>query len=85
VPLSDTVAIAVCILALPSAHCRDCTRSVLGLSLLDNSRPNIRRVDFAADSPLEGAGFEPSVPLAKEGRAQAWNSPLDLTRRILRA
>ena len=38
-----------------------------------------------ADSPLEGAGFEPSVPLAKEGRAPAWNSSLDVTRRILRA
>jgi hypothetical protein len=40
---------------------------------------------FARDSPLEGAGFEPSVPLAIEGRAQAWNSSLGVTRRILRA
>ena len=41
--------------------------------------------EFVPDSPLEGAGFEPSVPLAIEGRAQAWNSSLGVTRRILRA
>jgi len=34
---------------------------------------------------VEGAGFEPSVPLAKEGRVQAWNSSLEVTRRLLRA
>jgi len=40
---------------------------------------------FAVDSPLEGDGFEPSVPLAIEGRAQAWNSSIEVTRRLLRA
>ena|SRR6516162_8661459 len=35
---------------------------------------------FVADSLLEGGGFEPSVPLAKEGRAQAWNSSIEVTR-----
>jgi hypothetical protein len=44
---------------------------------------NGRRLgEFAPDSPLEGAGFEPSVPLAKEGRAQACNSPIEVTRRF---
>jgi len=38
------------------------------------------QVWFARDSPLEGAGFEPLVPLAKEGRAQAWNSSIEVTR-----
>jgi hypothetical protein len=37
-----------------------------------------------SDSPMEGAGFEPPVPLAKEGRVQAWNSSLEVTRRLLR-
>jgi hypothetical protein len=38
-----------------------------------------------ADSPVEGDGFEPSVPLAKEARAQAWNSSIEVTRPLLRA
>jgi hypothetical protein len=42
-------------------------------------------VRFVPDSPLEGAGFEPSVPLAKEARAQAWNSSIEVTHRLLRA
>ena len=34
---------------------------------------------------LEEVGFEPSVPLAKEGRAQACNSSIGVSRRLLRA
>jgi hypothetical protein len=30
------------------------------------SNPGISKIEFAADSPLEGDGFEPSVPAAKE-------------------
>ena len=52
-----------------------------------NARLSPTAPEFTAetDSPLEGAGFEPSVPLAKEGRVQAWNSSLEVTRRLLRA
>src|SRR5215831_4729799 len=44
-----------------------------------------QRNRWFADSALEGAGFEPSVPLANEGRAQTWNSSIEVTRRLLRA
>src|SRR5271168_3685846 len=38
------------------------------------------------DRPKEPrVGFEPSVPLAKEARAQAWNSSIEVTHRLLRA
>ena len=30
----------------------------------------IKEVRFAPDSPLEGTGFEPSVPLEKSGRSE---------------
>jgi hypothetical protein len=40
----------------------------------------IQEIEFAPDSPLEGAGFEPLVPLAKEGRTRAWNSSIEVTR-----
>jgi hypothetical protein len=36
-------------------------------------------VKFATDSPLEGAGFEPSVPLGDRGTLQLYSELFDLT------
>jgi hypothetical protein len=52
---------------------------------VDRYLTKVRSKKFALDSALEEAGFEPSVPLAKQGRAQAWNSSIEVTRRLLRA
>jgi hypothetical protein len=40
-----------------------------------------RGVRFAHDSPLEGAGFEPSVPRRRERRSSAKSDPWEETRR----
>jgi hypothetical protein len=32
------------------------------------SNPGISKIEFAADSPLEGSGFEPSVPARDRNR-----------------
>jgi hypothetical protein len=42
---------------------------LLTQTLPATARMMAREVRFVTDSPLEGAGFEPSVPLYRSGRA----------------